>query len=697
MKYHSLFLICFFSVCAFANQAKTSEESDSQSDETVVVTESEALNQAEWEQNSVNFEQSYSSELVSKQELEETSPSSVKDALRGVSNVRVKEQGAFSKSVSIRGLTGERVLYVIDGVKLSSQGMRHSGGGEANLSDINSVTSIEVLKGSPAVIYDPGASGGVVNIKTIQSEVRDHFAGGIKLGYDQGYDKTTQNAFLSGSYSGLGLRISGSISEAEDYHVSDQSKIDKIIDDTNMLQEREGKDQILGLGYDDNAMSVGIFYDAGEFGRIDFSYSQYQANDVTSAHGASNTQLFRTDEMIRESRHIIFRRPELGSFERLTLAYNQSAQETNINGGITRLDSQSFNASSEFYWLDGEHRLGVEWVEDKADNKVSASQEYYAAFLSSNWYFGDWVITPGVRLNHWKVNKTFRKGENKNLRCQLEGLVGCLPEQEDTKLTYALGTVYSLSHDQNLSFNYSRTHRQPSVYERIAFDYFRGCFDQCAPEYGNNYELAWKLLNDDLFLSAAYFYNDFGSFINTKERRKLVDPAGLDLCIRLGKCDPVNGDFNDLEGQFFDTHLQFYTTKDVVNQGAEFLAHKIWNEQWDSKAHISYNQMRAKDIHVSHHSNPLELSAELNYRNRSLSWKPWLKFQARWVADVPEVEQIGGFDSFDVYNLYMGFSYDIARFNLGIRNLADSQYHEAYSVLDGLGRSYFANISVSFK
>lgn len=669
-------------------------ENDELVEKVTVVGNAVPQNEA-WTKNTEVYEQSFSSEFIGKQALDEKSAGDIKGALRGVSNVRVIDQGAFSKQVSIRGLSGERVLYVVDGVKISNQGMTHSGGGEGNLNDINTVESIEVIKGSPAVVYDPGASGGIVNITTQQNHTEDHLKGTVKLGYDDGYEKTSQHADISTAYNGFGLRVSGSKNVAKDYKVADKDKLDKTLEDSNLIQEREGDDQILDLGYKDKAAALNVFYDGEQFGRMDISYATYQGEDINFTHGSSDG-VFRTDELERDSVSATYRLPQLYRFENVVVSYNRSEVKSVTNAVKNTLTSDTFGLRAELSWLGGDHIFGGELIKDTAENKVSASQDYYAAFWSSNWYLGDLTVTPGIRFNHWKINKTFRKGENKSLRCQLEGLLGCLPEQTDSTPTYSLGAVYSLTPNQNVTINYAKTHRQPSVYERVAFDHFRGCFDNCEAESADNYELAWKYLSDDLFLSTAFFQNDFSSYINTKEKRALKNQAALELCIQLGKCDPLTGDFNDQERDFFDTHIEFYNAKDVTNKGVELLVHHKLTHQFEIQGNLSFNEMSSDDPFVGHQSRPWELMTEATYRFELSDYRPWIKLNARWVTDKPEVKQAEGFDAFDLYNLYFGFSYKAAKLNAGVRNLTNKVYHEPYGPLDGLGRSFFANLTLSY-
>jgi len=72
------------------------------------------------------------------------------------------------------------------------------------------------------------------------------------------------------------------------------------------------------------------------------------------------------------------------------------------------------------------------------------------------------------------------------------------------------------------------------------------------------------------------------------------------------------------------------------------------------------------------------------------------------VTDVPKVEQEDGFSPFFIADLFAGFKYPLHNycdliFNAGVRNLGNKIYHEAFSVLDGLERSFFFNVSLEME
>lgn len=162
------------------------EENAVQLETAVLKAEKRNLTEEKWDQS---FYQSYNSDYIEAEELIDQSFTDVKSALKDLPGIQVKEQGAFVKQLEIRGFSGEKVATFLDGFKVSNQGMTHAGGGESNLVDLNSVARIDVIKGSPSVLFDPGATGGSVLIKTKEPIGEPHMKGGATVQIDEGYEK----------------------------------------------------------------------------------------------------------------------------------------------------------------------------------------------------------------------------------------------------------------------------------------------------------------------------------------------------------------------------------------------------------------------------------------------------------------------------------------------------------------------------
>lgn len=101
--------------------------------------------------------------VVTQEEIRETGPVSIADALARIPGVSKSGDSPWSSDVSIRGLGRDSVVVLVDGVRMNMTTDINGRLGVVNQSDIE---RIEVLKGPVSALYGSGSIGGVVNIIT---------------------------------------------------------------------------------------------------------------------------------------------------------------------------------------------------------------------------------------------------------------------------------------------------------------------------------------------------------------------------------------------------------------------------------------------------------------------------------------------------------------------------------------------------
>lgn len=660
------------------------------------------------QQQDYDFSRSFSTDRVFSEQLQEESIGDIKEAIKDLPNVQVTEQGAFIKSVKIRGLSGDRIQSVIDGVRLNNQGMTHAGGGELNLLDIASVDSIEVIKGSPSVMYAPGASGGVINVNLKSLPNEDSVQAGYTFTYDDGYEKTKHSTYLTGAWKGLGASVLYSNTDANAYKVRDQEKLDETIERTNVIDERQGTEyEIQNLGYSDESWQARAEYRVNDQHRFFYNYGNYQGEDIAFTHGAATSQVFYYDFFNRLSHVAGYELNNVSVLDELTFTYSSQKisrgtfQGVGINETILKSDSFQLKAFSDMG--DGVGlNLGFEYTKDKAETNVLAEQDYYAGYFNFDYIWGDWSFSTGLRSNYWNASQDIIDNRNSTVIEDLVGVSGKVDDVSNHALTYAFGMIYSVTPSNNISFNYSRTYRFPSLYERFAFDNFIGGGAELQAEKGHNFELSWKYLDDPWFARIALFYNKFDDYLGTVPRRTLTNPEGLRRCIARGRCNPVTGDYDDRENDFFSSQVFFENLGVVVNKGFEVSSGLIVEDNYEAGLNVGLNDIEADNVFAQINSNPLEINAYFKKIFPFIPLKPWVKLNARYVTDWPKVTQDEGFNPFFTLDAYVGVRYLYAdqinfAINFGVRNLTDAVYHEAYSALDGVKRTMFGNVSIQIK
>ncbi|MEX0836823.1 MAG: TonB-dependent receptor plug domain-containing protein, partial [Gemmatimonadota bacterium] len=130
--------------------------------------------------------------VLSGQDLQRRLQGTVAATLASEPGVAVTSMGPATARPVIRGLSGDRVLMLEDGVR--SGDMSSTGSDHATAMDPSSARRIEVVRGPAAILYGSNALGGVVNVirDEVPSDVPHHPTGAVTL----------QGQSVTGAYGG---------------------------------------------------------------------------------------------------------------------------------------------------------------------------------------------------------------------------------------------------------------------------------------------------------------------------------------------------------------------------------------------------------------------------------------------------------------------------------------------------------------
>lgn len=88
----------------------------------------------------------------------------VSDLFRDIPGLDVEGVGANQRRPAIRGLVGQRILLLADGLRLNNTRRRQDSGETPALVDPTDMDRIEVVRGAASVLYGSDAIGGVMNL-----------------------------------------------------------------------------------------------------------------------------------------------------------------------------------------------------------------------------------------------------------------------------------------------------------------------------------------------------------------------------------------------------------------------------------------------------------------------------------------------------------------------------------------------------
>ncbi|MCA6378897.1 MAG: TonB-dependent receptor [Cytophagales bacterium] len=112
----------------------------------------------------LSFDVAQSTSSISATQLAERSPRSTPEALMNESGVWVQKTNHGGGSPIIRGLVGNQVLLVVDGIRLNNATYRYGPNQYLSTIDPGLIDRIEVNRGSGSVLYGSDALGGVVHV-----------------------------------------------------------------------------------------------------------------------------------------------------------------------------------------------------------------------------------------------------------------------------------------------------------------------------------------------------------------------------------------------------------------------------------------------------------------------------------------------------------------------------------------------------
>jgi outer membrane receptor protein involved in Fe transport len=157
------------------------------------------------------------STVVTRQDLVERQATTMFDALQYESGVMMQRTGAGQASPFVRGLTGQQVLFTIDGIRMNNSTYRTGPNQYFNTIDPGQVEQIEVIRGPASVLYGSDAIGGQINIVTRSPDFsREYFGGGLRETFGTASAQSYTRLNVEGHAGNFGAFGGGSYLNAND-------------------------------------------------------------------------------------------------------------------------------------------------------------------------------------------------------------------------------------------------------------------------------------------------------------------------------------------------------------------------------------------------------------------------------------------------------------------------------------------------
>lgn len=472
------------------------------------------------------FDTSLPVNLLENRDLEEKIAVSVAEIFQKEPGVDVVTTGSGSVHPMIRGLYGERVLVLVNGVRLSEQ---RPGGNHVLSLDPAQIERVEVVRGPASVLYGSDAIGGVINFITKSTDEETapeaRFGGDADVQYEGATDGWKESAHLRfgqgrfNGYAGGTYKDTDNIETPKDdlansfydgYTVwGGGNYIDdgwKTYADYSLMEADIGipapavfaedyfkgeKHQRLALGFEADE-----FDGAAERFRVDFGWQRHNRHryrlKTTSIPAAVqgdmeiNIWVDIDTYMLKPQMVLAPNDTHLITFG-LDAFYEDASSDRTIGDSASSWVNPGFDSVPV---IPDSTRIGV------------------GVFVQDEIVLGDrWVVTPGLRVD-WIEAET-----DGHPRHQLTGE----ETSESSAVSGNLGLLYKLSNEINLYGNVGRAFRSPTLLEL----YFYGPHDvgndigdpDLDPETSWNFDIGLKIRTDRLQMTVSAFYNMIDDYI----------------------------------------------------------------------------------------------------------------------------------------------------------------------------------------
>nr|WP_314545561.1 TonB-dependent siderophore receptor [uncultured Massilia sp.] len=370
--------------------------------------------------------------VVQREDIEDSGAASIGDAMRRIPGVQVTENSgtagsAISLNIGVRGLTGRyspRSTVLLDGVPLAVAPY-----GQPQLSfapvSLNNIDAIDVVRGGGAVRYGPQNVGGIINFTTRAIPDETGLVGDATVRYNHfnegGGHNTQYSAFVGAQMDdGFGVAVLYSGMDGSEWRAGSDERVNDLA--VKLRYKLSAREQVYGkLSY----------YDARSLTPGGLTVAQYDADPFQNTRP---TDYWRGDRQGIDLGYL--NAIDADREAEVKVYYNESSRESGlINAARTQITYQPRNYTvlgvepryTQRLRLAGtlhDVTVGYRFLRERGDDNsytrnvatgvagaVSTfdnSTDAHALYVDDRIAWGAWRITPGLRFEHIRSERSAR-------------------------------------------------------------------------------------------------------------------------------------------------------------------------------------------------------------------------------------------------------------------------------------------------
>jgi len=665
-------------------------------DEVIVIT-ADRLAVAE-------LQSAYSTDIIYDDQLFKQGFRTTVDAIGSLSGVLLQKTAHGQGSPYIRGFTGFRNLFLIDGIRLNNSTFREGPNQYWNTIDPQSINRFEVVKGSTSVAYGSDAIGGTVNAITHLQSINDiHSEQPVRL-----------------FYRGSTAEQSNQIRASYDVKISDNAvlavgatgkKFGDLIAGNNTNEQTN-------TGYDEYNIDIKWLQTLSNDWLLSAAYFKTKQDDVPRTHKTIYSKSFagtqvgkelkRDLDQLHQLSYLKLATAQLGQFAdsaNFTVSYQEQQEKRERLRTQSRYDTQgvtvkTLGINSHFYKHFVRHNFiyGIEYYYDDVDSFSSknpiqgpvaddSSYQWFGVYLQDKYAISKQsTIDIGMRWNYMSVdaNKISDPltGNLTQLNDNWQNLIGNI--RYNYQITPKQHSVY---------FGISKGFRAPNLSDLTRFDSARS----------NEFETPSLHLDSEHYVS-------FDSGLKYRSERFDYDLALYYTDIK-DQIQRVPTGRQNGEGEFEITKMNL---GDGYAYGGEFDLRYQLQAQLNLTASIAYIEGKVDTFPTSEQIltqeylsrlMPTNARVGLHYTPDSYSW--WLNTEIIAFAKADRLSTrdkndqqripLGGTPSYTVWNLSTGYAVsEQLLLSLQLNNILDENYRVHGSGQNEAGINLVGSVSYSF-
>ncbi len=679
---------------------------------------------------------------IHKQEIALQNAPTTAEILSNSGKVFVQKSQQGGGSPNVRGFEANKVLLVVDGVRMNNAIFRAGHLQNVINTDANSIDNIEVLYGSGSVTYGSDALGGVINISTergefssdsteLKGKVYGRFATAnqektagftFKVGKPQfssltsfhysDFDDLRQGAQRSHSMGDLGLRPKYAIHNGmEDVMVeNDNPNIQKYSGYTqyNFIQKlrfQVKENTIHSLNFHFSTSSdvprydrLSEINDEGNQKNVEWYYgpqgwlmASYQMKKNMNQKWADQMQLSVAYQKFKESRH--------------TRKFNQAEKRHQKEG----VDVLNFNWNWKKNWDKHSLKYGLESFYNYVNSEAHYENIYtdlinptdtrypdggstmasFASYVSHSQHFGKkkWYLSEGIRYTYTYLKSQF--DDQSFFPFPYDDIT-----QNTSNLSGFLGLIFLPQNDFRLSLNLNSGFRTPNVDDvGKVFDSTPGNVivpnPSLKPErtLGSDFSIS-KVFGGVVKMESVFFYTSFQDIITTQNSTYLGTST------------------IDYEGVESQVQQQMNAGKAYI-YGFNFLAEAKLNSFLNLKTHFTYTKGEVMDDenYPLDHIPPFYGKLNLQFKNKKWLTELYSIFNAQkpisqynpYGEDNDKYATPEGMPAWWTLNFKTSYKWGKkGTVNLGLENILDRNYRVFSSGISAPGRNFIISFQYQF-